>query len=94
MKIMATEVLVSVDEYLRTGYRPDCDYLDGEVVPRNLGEFEHSRAQNERFYSFLESITPSSANGYCLSNAFRCGQIAIGFPIFASSRRKQSAKKL
>ena len=47
MKIMATGVLVSVEEYLRTGYRPDCDYLDGEVVERNLGEFEHSRTQRE-----------------------------------------------
>jgi len=44
---MATEVLVSVDEYLRTPYRPDCDYLDGEAVKRNLGEFEHSSAQRE-----------------------------------------------
>jgi Uma2 family endonuclease len=47
MKIMATEVLVSVEEYLRTSYRPDCDYLDGEVVERNLGEKKHSRAQRE-----------------------------------------------
>jgi len=47
MKIMATDVLVSVEEYLRTSYRPDCDYLDGEVVERNLGELEHSSAQRE-----------------------------------------------
>lgn len=47
MKIMATGVLVSVEEYLRTSYRPDCDYLDGEVVERNLGEFEHSSTQRE-----------------------------------------------
>lgn len=44
---MATEVLVSVEEYLKTSYRPDRDYLDGEVVERSLGEFEHSRAQRE-----------------------------------------------
>jgi len=44
---MATEVLLSVEEYLRTSYRPDCDYLDGEVVQRNLGEFDHSSAQRE-----------------------------------------------
>ena len=47
MKIMAAEVLVSVEEYLRTSYRPDCDYLDGEVVERNLGEKQHSRTQRE-----------------------------------------------
>lgn len=44
---MALGVLASVEEYLRTSYRPDCDYVDGEVVERNLGEFEHSSAQRE-----------------------------------------------
>lgn len=33
---------VPVDEYLATSYRPDCDYVDGEVLERNLGEKEHS----------------------------------------------------
>lgn len=42
---MATAVLISLVEYLRTSYRPDCDYLDGEVVERNFGEFDHSSAQ-------------------------------------------------
>jgi Uma2 family endonuclease len=47
---MATGVLVSVEEYLRTSYRPDCDYVDGEVVERNLGERKHSRTQREILY--------------------------------------------
>jgi Uma2 family endonuclease len=42
---MSTAVLISVEEYLRTAYRPDCDYVDGEVVERNLGETDHSRMQ-------------------------------------------------
>jgi len=36
---------VSVEEYLSTGYEPDCEYDDGVVVERNLGEFEHSFLQ-------------------------------------------------
>jgi Uma2 family endonuclease len=36
---------VSVEEYLKTSYRPDCDYVDGEIVERNLGEKEHSILQ-------------------------------------------------
>jgi Uma2 family endonuclease len=36
---------VSEEEYLRTSYRPNCDYLDGRVEGRNVGEFEHSRVQ-------------------------------------------------
>lgn len=36
---------ISVTEYLNTSYRPDRDYVDGEVRERNLGEYEHSRPQ-------------------------------------------------
>lgn len=36
---------VSVQEYLSTSYRPDCDYVDGEVQERNVGEVDHSRLQ-------------------------------------------------
>ncbi|HEY1758383.1 MAG TPA: Uma2 family endonuclease [Bryobacteraceae bacterium] len=43
---MATRTLISVDEYLTTSYRPDCDFVDGEVVERNLGEWDHSSLQS------------------------------------------------
>lgn len=36
---------VSLEEYLRTDYEPDCDYVDGELEERNLGEKEHSAVQ-------------------------------------------------
>jgi Uma2 family endonuclease len=42
---MATGTLVSVDEYLNTSYHPDCDYIDGRIVERNVGEWDHSRLQ-------------------------------------------------
>lgn len=42
---MSVATQVSVNEYLTTTYRPDCDYVDGEVVKRNLGEQTHARAQ-------------------------------------------------
>jgi len=46
---MATQPIgdrfISVEEYLSTGYEPDCEYEDGVVVQRNLGEFEHSFLQ-------------------------------------------------
>ena len=41
---MATTT-VSSQEYLSTSYRPDCDYVDGEIQERNLGEFDHARLQ-------------------------------------------------
>ncbi len=44
---MPARTLISVEEYLATSYRPDCDYVDGEVVERNLGEWDHSRLQSQ-----------------------------------------------
>ena len=41
---MATTA-VSIEEYLSSSYDPDCDYVDGEIQERNLGEIDHSRLQ-------------------------------------------------
>jgi Uma2 family endonuclease len=37
--------LVSVEEYLNTSYEPDCEYTDGVLEERNVGEFDHSFLQ-------------------------------------------------
>lgn len=42
---MPVATQVSVSEYLKTSYDPDCDYVDGEVVERKVGERTHARAQ-------------------------------------------------
>jgi Uma2 family endonuclease len=42
---MPTGTLISVEQYLATSYRPDCDYVDGRIEERNLGELDHSRLQ-------------------------------------------------
>ncbi len=49
---MKAATLVPVEEYLRTTYRPDCDYVDGRVLERNLGERDHSNVQGELFHYF------------------------------------------
>ena len=36
---------VPVEEYLSTSYQPDCEYDEGVVVERNLGEIEHAFLQ-------------------------------------------------
>jgi Uma2 family endonuclease len=46
---MHTDELISVREYLTTSYDPDCDYVDGAVEERNLGEFDHARLQGAVF---------------------------------------------
>lgn len=42
---MPAETLISVEEYLSTSYRPDCDYVDGHIEERNLGEWDHGSLQ-------------------------------------------------
>lgn len=42
---MASSVLVPVGDYLSSTYHPDCDYVDGELRERNVGEEPHSELQ-------------------------------------------------
>ena len=41
----ATHFPISVSEYLHTSYHPDCDYVDGVIEERNLGELDHAELQ-------------------------------------------------
>jgi Uma2 family endonuclease len=52
---MGAATLVSVEEYLSTNYDPDCEYIDGRIVERNLGEKPHSRIQR-KLIVFLDSL--------------------------------------
>ncbi|HUA61114.1 MAG TPA: hypothetical protein VML19_20285 [Verrucomicrobiae bacterium] len=42
---MATRALVSGDEYLKTMYKPSCDYIDGVPRPKSLGTRKHGKRQ-------------------------------------------------
>ncbi len=44
-RAVQTGTLVSVQEYLTTDYSPDCDYVEGMVLERNVGERDHSSLQ-------------------------------------------------
>ncbi|MBV8812801.1 MAG: Uma2 family endonuclease [Acidobacteriaceae bacterium] len=45
---MATvPAIVSLEEYLHTEYSPDCEYIDGTIVERNVGKGKHSYTQSE-----------------------------------------------
>lgn len=45
--------MLPVERYLSTSYRPDREYVDGEVVERNLGEKPHSSTQRRVIAWFL-----------------------------------------
>ena len=42
---MATSTQIPLAEYLQTTYHPDREYIDGELLERNVGKWEHSRLQ-------------------------------------------------
>ena len=37
--------MISLEEYLTTVYEPDCEYIDGELLERNMGEVDHAGLQ-------------------------------------------------
>jgi len=41
----AAHLPISVSEYLHTSYHPDCDYVDGVIEERNLGDLDHAELQ-------------------------------------------------
>ena len=49
---MASSTLILVSEYLKSSYRPDCDYVDGRIEERNLGEHDHAALQAELIFWF------------------------------------------
>jgi Uma2 family endonuclease len=60
---MATGTAVSVEEYLRTSYKPHCEYVDGRLVPKAMGTKKHAILQTEiaallraAFRNYLTSV--------------------------------------
>jgi Uma2 family endonuclease len=52
---MPPKVLMDVEEYLKTSFEDgDCEYLDGEVVERNVGELPHARVQGTLLFRLTE----------------------------------------
>jgi Uma2 family endonuclease len=44
--VMSSTVgLVTLEDYWATNYRPDREWIDGEVRERNVGKWEHARVQ-------------------------------------------------
>jgi Uma2 family endonuclease len=49
---MASATLIPVSEYLSTTYRPDRDFLEGELKERNVGEQPHANVQGLIYFIF------------------------------------------
>jgi Uma2 family endonuclease len=49
-----TAALITLDEYMSTSYSPDCEYIDGVVVERNVGQGKHAFAQSKLLFRLAE----------------------------------------
>jgi Uma2 family endonuclease len=54
---MATSTMVPLEEYLQTSYHPDCEWVDGELRERSVGNRSHGSVQKffMRFFLNLET---------------------------------------
>ncbi|MGA8029768.1 MAG: Uma2 family endonuclease [Bryobacteraceae bacterium] len=42
---MVTSAQLPLQEYLETSYEPECEYVDGELIPKAMGAKDHARLQ-------------------------------------------------
>ena len=42
---MATATRIPIEQYLRTSYEPDAEFVNGEVEGRSVGEYDHNIVQ-------------------------------------------------
>ena len=65
---MSARTLISVEDYLATAYGPDCDFVDGHIEERNVGEVTHARLQ-ARITAYL--LTHYEAKGLVVMTEVR-----------------------
>ena len=46
--------LVPFDEYMHTSYSPDCEYVDGVILERNVGQGRHAFTQSRLLLKLTE----------------------------------------
>jgi len=51
---MTDDTLVSVEEYPNTSYEPDMEYVDGVLVDRNVGEWQHSLVISNVVFALMQ----------------------------------------
>ena len=51
MAALPDSPMVSVEEYLRTSYDPDVEFVDGVLVERNMGDWLHSLIQGNLLFA-------------------------------------------
>ncbi len=88
-----TKTLISVEEYLRTSYSPDRDYVDGVVQERNLGLLDHSWTQARVAVLFMSRF-PETGIAALLGWRFQTGPTRFRIPDATVVRGKPDEKIL
>ncbi len=52
----AAKLPLRPEDYIGKSFRPDCDFIDGELQERNLGDLEHSEMQMAVLLWFAQHI--------------------------------------
>ncbi len=55
--------VVALQDYLTTSYRPDREYLEGELLERNVGEWDHSKLQARLIVYFSQLSSAERERG-------------------------------
>ena len=83
MASVSVSPFVSVEEYLRTVYETDVDYVDGILEDRNVGEMDHSMVQRMlllalvRFEEVLDVVAVIETRTQTQRTRYRVPDVAI-----------------
>jgi Uma2 family endonuclease len=82
------ESAIPLDLYLRRVYRPDCDYIDGEVRERNAGYYPHS-AMMVIIGAMLHQFAKATDTVALLSVRIRVSEYCVLVPDICLARRSR-----
>jgi Uma2 family endonuclease len=84
---MATQTLISIEEYLRTAYEPDAEYVDGHIVERSMPETPHSAVQ-VRLVQLFAPLSRDRSLHLMTGLRMRISAACVRIPDFAVFREK------
>src|SRR5271168_2104265 len=84
---MATSTRLSLLEYMKTSYRPDREFVDGELRERNVGKWEHARLQ-----ALLASWFQSQEKSWSVKGSHGAKSTGFSYPCPHSRRHAGAAR--
>jgi len=79
---VSTQTLIPIEEYLRTAYEPDAEFVDGRIVERSMPEDPHSAVQ-VRLVQLFTPVSPGNNLYLRTELRMRLSATRIRIPDFA-----------